>query len=161
MILSNQRPHTQNRERRTYVQNLLREKFADQFDNSFTEQCDFWRKVSRALVSVCVPGARMNILDRGQLQYMAFGACTVSPTLSIDLPDGHRLAPNVHYLECRTDWSDLVERIEWAKCHRTKCLEIGWNAKRLFEKTLTARPLFEWVNQCLLGAGKGEKNKRS
>jgi hypothetical protein len=151
MVLSNQRPHTQNLERRTYVQDLLRARFGDEFDNSFTEQREFWRKVKRALVSVCVPGSRIDILDRGQLQYLAFGACTVSPRLSIDLPYGHHLIPNVHYLECQTEWCDLVERIEWARSHRTECLEIGRNARKLFENTLTARALFEWVSQCLLG----------
>ncbi len=116
-VLNNQRPHTQNFQRRSYVRALLEKRYKGNVDLSVTPQLDFWRKVGGCLVAVCVPGARIDILDRGQLRYMAFGACTISPRLSIDLPCGERLVPGVHYLECRADWKDLIDVIEWGREH--------------------------------------------
>jgi hypothetical protein len=149
LILGNQRPHCQNRERRNYVQELLQKIYGEKFDSTLTEQVAFWHKISNAAVSVCVPGSRIDILDRGQLQYMAFGACTISPKLSIELPRAELLMPNVHYLECKADWSDLIEKIAWTCTHRDSCVKIGGNAKCLFRSTLTAEALFEWMNCCL------------
>lgn len=148
-ILNNQKPHTQNWQRRVQVRELLRKHYGVEVDSSFTSQVEFWTKINHALVSVCVPGARIDILDRGQLQYMAFGACTISPKLYIELPFGESLLPNVHYLECAADWSDLVQKIEWARCHSDTCVRIGESAKALFRKTMTAHALFRWIDHCL------------
>ncbi len=151
LVLCNQTPHTQNAARRRYVRSLLRETYGPQFDGTLTTQIEFWRKIEHALISVCVPGARLDILDRGQLQYMAFGACTVSPRLSIDLPNSEPLIPDFHYLECRSDWQDLVEKIEWARTHAQQCVEIGLNAKALFARALTPEALFQWVTDSVVG----------
>lgn len=148
-ILSNQRPHTQNRERRTFVQELLANRYASEFDNSCTSQLQFWQKINEALVSVCVPGARLDILDRGQLQYMALGACTLSPPISVALPFGERLIAGKHYLQCRPDWADLIERIEWVRDNSAQCIDIGFRAKELFETRLSPQPLFMWLLKCM------------
>jgi hypothetical protein len=147
-VLNNQRPHTQNWLRRNAVQSVLRQRYGTGVDVSITDQLTFWNKISHSLVSVCVPGARVDILDRGQLQYMAFGGCTVSPKLRIDLPFGRQLIANTHYLECANDWSNLVERVEYAREHPELCLMIGANAKRLFQDSLTEKALFRWIQRC-------------
>jgi hypothetical protein len=147
-VLNNQQPHTQNWLRRSAVQAMLKHRYGTEVDTALTEQTGYWRKINHSLVSVHVPGARIDILDRGQLQYMAFGACTISPRLRIDLPFGHRLVPGVHYVECARDWSDLFERIEHVRQHRDTCMAIGANAKTLFEGCLTEKALFRWIELC-------------
>jgi hypothetical protein len=97
------------------------------------------------LVHVCVPGARNDILDRGQLQAMAFGCCTISPVLADCLAWNKELVPGVHYLSCANDYSDLIEKIEWCKSNRDKCIEIGQNAKILFQETSVPSKLLEWI----------------
>lgn len=149
LVLNNQTPHTQNYARRVFVRQLLAEALGERADLSVSDQLTFWRKINGALVSVCVPGARIDILDRGQLQYMAFGAATISPRLSIDLPYGEQLQPGVHYLECRPDWSDLLQVIAFAEANPGECLRIGRNAQALFERTLSAKAVFDWMQLCL------------
>ena len=148
-IANKQRAHSQNRERRTHVQKLLRDAYGERLDGNVVEQGAFWRSVGEASVAICVPGARIDILDRGQLQYMAYGACTIAPKLNIDLPWGDALLPNMHYLECAPDWTDLLERVEWADKNPAYCLRVGYNAKQVFQRTLTGAALAEWIQRCL------------
>jgi hypothetical protein len=149
LILNNQQPHTQNWLRRSAVQAMLRRRYGSEVDTAITEQTDYWRKINSCLVSVHVPGARHDILDRGQLQYMAFGACTISPALQIDLPFSQRLLPGIHYVECERDWSDLFERIEHVRQYPHACITIGASAKRLFEECCSAKALFRWIMFCV------------
>ena len=101
------------------------------------------------LVSVCVPGQRKDILDRGQFQYMAFGACTISPKLNIMLPYMNVLIPGVHYVECKYDYSDLIEKIEWCRQNRAECIEIGQNVKKLFHAASTPYAIWTWMQRML------------
>jgi len=131
MILSNQRPGAAALKRRKLVQYRLIDWFGGQ------------------LVSVCVPGARNDILDRGQFQYMAFGACTISPQLDIVLPYWKELKPGVHYIACRDDYSDLLSVIEQCINDRDACIRIGTQAKKLFKDYCTPAKIVEWMNKCL------------
>lgn len=148
-ILNNQRPHAGAKQRRTYVQNLLRSEYGSWLDTQHYERQDFWKLINNCLVSVCVPGCRNDSLDRGQFQYMAFGCCTISPNLRITFPQYLPLVPNVHYIECQPDYSDLVEKIEWCRSNRNKCIEIGTNARKLFEMTSTPEKLCAWFLQII------------
>jgi hypothetical protein len=144
VISCRQRPYGNALSRRSYVQRLLKSKF----DNVVIPQIShihFLEEISNSLVSVCVPGYSNNILDRGQLQCLALGACTISPNLPEILPYGKTLIAGVHYLECKDNYSDLVELINWCKKNRSKCIEIGENAKGLFEETSTPKKLCEWI----------------
>jgi len=149
MILSNQRPGAAALKRRKFVQYRLIDWFGGQVDTSFTDKRTFWKKVNRCLVSVCVPGARNDILDRGQFQYMAFGACTISPPLDIVLPYWTELKPGEHYIACREDYSDILNVIESCINDREKCLRVGSQAKRLFLSCCTPSRVVEWLNHCL------------
>ena len=53
--------------------------------------------------------------------------------------------PNVNYVSCNYDYSDLVEKIEWCKSNRDKCIEIGRNAQKLFQETSVPSKLLEWI----------------
>ena len=80
---------------------------------------------------------------------MAFGCCTISTRILTRLPYGRRLDPGVHYLKCKDDWSDLVEKVEWCKANREKCRKIGENAKRLFLETSTPDKVWTWIRSVL------------
>jgi len=142
-ILCNQRPYAGALERRKYVQALLKQTFQG-VDTRIYPQEDFWKLINECLVSVCVPGARNDMLDRGQLQQMAFGCCTISPYISdifINVQDFDKI-----YIQCANDYSDLVEKIAWCKENRDECIRIGQNAKMLFEETSTPERLWQWIN---------------
>lgn len=121
--------------RRSLVREQLRGRYGDDVDVEFTDQVAYWRKATNCLVSVHVPGMWNNMLDRAQLQLMGFGVCTVSPVLYTRLSKEDNPIPDVHYISCRDDFSDLVEKIEWCRNNRDRCREIGVAAKRLFQRT--------------------------
>lgn len=148
-VLNNQTPGAAAVERRVRVQRILKQGYQADFDMKITNKEMFWEKMNNCLVSVCIPGARNDILDRGQFQYMAFGACTISPPIDIELPYWRRPEAGVHYLSCRADYSDLIDIIEYCKDNRDKCRAIGRQAKQLFLATSTSKKVWRWINQCL------------
>jgi len=161
-ILNNQRPGAAAIERRTTVQHMLMREYGIKIDRAITDQLTFWLKVNKAFVAVCVPGARNDILDRGQWQQMAFGMCTISPRLNIMLTHWREPMPGVHYVECAGDYADLLDVIERCRSNRGTCVEIGRNAKELFAATATPERVWAWINACALEQGlgtlKGEKH---
>ncbi|MHA2023965.1 MAG: hypothetical protein ACTSWQ_09925 [Candidatus Thorarchaeota archaeon] len=149
VVLNNQRPGGNATERRMLVQKTLREQYGpDKIDTRFYKRQEtFWDLINNCLVSVCVPGARNNILDRGQVQYMALGCCTISPVLDIVLPGKESFEPGVHYIGCESDYSDLTEKIEWCKGHRPKCVGMGKHAAKVFSRTLTPGRIRKWMEE--------------
>jgi len=70
IVLNNQRPGGNAFERRKKVQELLRTTYGSSIDTRwYKNQNDFWYLINNCLVSVCVPGARNDMLDRGHFQY--------------------------------------------------------------------------------------------
>jgi len=156
LILNSQIIQHRKDKKRADIREILRDKYGDLVDTKITSQQDFWMKINSCLISVCVPTQRKDILDRGQFQYMAFGACTISPRLKITLPYMKPLKPGVHYIECADDYSDLIKIIEWCKEHRIACIQIGKNAKRLFSETSTPSAIWRWM--CMVLKGNNETN---
>ena len=154
-IVNRQHPHGNALHRRRHVQHLLQHAYRKQVATRKVEMTEFWHEVNDCLVSVCVPGFRNNMLDRGQLQYMAFGACTISPRLINYLPcapekrlpnqPGQLLIPGQHYIACADDYSDLIEKIEWCRENRDECVAIGQRAQQLFLEHCTPYQLWQWV----------------
>lgn len=112
-------------------------------------QVEYWMEAGAALVHVFVPGARNNMLDRGHAQWLAFGGCSLAPPIDTLLPFGKRLVPDVHYVQCAGDYSDLEDRVEWCLTNRDACHVIGRNAKALFRETSTPARIWRWVEECL------------
>ncbi len=150
-IINRQKPHGNALQRRRQVRSLLAKQYGDEAMLQPIDQVGFWEEVGDCLVSVCVPGSRNNMLDRGQLQYMGLGCCTISPYLITTLPYGNKLIPGVHYIACKDDYSDLVDKVEWCKNNRNACVEIGRNAKALFAATCIPQKLWEWVQLVVSG----------
>jgi hypothetical protein len=146
-ILNNQTARAAAKERRTIVSQMLSEKYGSEVDFSITDQIEYWKKINGSLVSICVPGARNDMLDRGQGQYMFFGACTISPRLVTRLSWDKEIIPNEHYVECKPDYSDLIDKIEWCRNNLGECKRIGDNAKSLMMSTSTPSKQIEWINK--------------
>jgi len=150
-IMANQIPGKAAKFRRSYVQARLKDRYRGRVDTAITDKKTFWLKLKTSLLAMCVPGARNDILDRGQFQLMAFGGCTISPPLDIMLPYWKRLKPNIHYLACAEDYSDVYKIIDWAYENKESLVKIGQNAKKLFLETSTPEKIWAWIDQCLEG----------
>jgi len=149
IVLNMQRPGGGAIERRTHVQSMLTRKYgALAVTNANSSQVEYWKKINNCLVHVFVPGACNNMLDRGHLQYLAFGCCTIAPKIIDMLPYYEKLVPGTHYVECRPDYSDLIDKIEWVRSNRECAIEIGKNAKALFERSCEPDKLWNWVLLC-------------
>lgn len=150
MILNMQRAYGNAVERRKYVKKILIDsKF---YPNIFTDillQNDFWKAINNCLVGVFVPGARNDILDRGQFEYMAFGCCTISPKLTDCIAFEKKLEPDIHYVQCKDDYSDLIDKIQYVYDNKLKAMEIGTNVKKLFSETSMPSKLVDWIKECL------------
>ena len=149
LILNRQRPHLNALKRRNVVQARLKQRYGDQVAIDVVKQKEFWRDAARCLVSVCVPGSRNDMLDRGHIQFLGLGVCTICPYLINYLPGGGTLQPGVHYVQCADDYSDLEDQIEWCRNNRDACVEIGRNAKKLFMERFTPEPLWHYVRETL------------
>jgi hypothetical protein len=148
-ILNNQTPFGAAVERRAYVQQILKERYGERLSIGRTSQREFFELINQGVISICVPGARNDMLDRGQCQYMAFGCCTISPRLKTRLSWDKELVPNFHYVECKEDYSDLIEKVEWVINNPSKAIDIGENAKSLFKETSEPRKQVLWIKDCL------------
>lgn len=148
-VLNNQAPAGNAVERRNHVAKILKEAFNDNLDMKRYPKEEFYKLINNASVIVCVPGARNNMLDRGQGQQMGFGACTISPKLNTRLSYHGMLVPGVHYVECKSDYSDLIEKVNWVRSNKDKAVQIGKAAKKLFLETSTPQKQVEWIKQCV------------
>lgn len=134
---------------RIYVQQMLTNEFGNIVKVGRIDQVDFWAEINDSLISVCVPGACSEILDRGHLQWMAFGGCVIAPHIKTLLPWNRALIGGVHYLKCLPDYSNLLELVWWCKSNRIKCVEIGKAAKQLFLETCHPTKAWKWVQECI------------
>ena len=149
VILNMQLVHQGARERRDFVQKMLKAKYGSGVvTNVVLDQVEYWNRINNCLVHVFVPGARNDILDRGHIQYLAFGCCTIAPPIVDELSFNQKLIPGKHYVCCKPDYSDLIDKIEWCKRNRKKCRIIGANAKKLFWETSVPEKMWEWVRKC-------------
>jgi hypothetical protein len=149
LIASRQIPYAAALERRRSLQHMLKEKYGSLFTNKVVQEELFYLSINNTLVSVCAPGARNNMLDRGQCQYMALGCCTISPNILTTLSWGKTIMPGIHYIKCKDDYSDIHEKIEWVKNNTDLSIEIGQNAKNLFGETSLPVKQVEWIKKCI------------
>lgn len=149
IILNNQKVINQSRERRGKVREILIKKYSNLVDYCFTDKGIYWKKINNCLVGVFAPGATNNMLDKGQFQFFAFGCCTISPKLNTMLAYKRKIIPDFHYIICKDDYSDLINKVEWCKNNRQKCIEIGRNAQKLFLETSTPKRIWDYIEEVL------------
>lgn len=145
VILSQQIPGGNAKERRTYVQTLLKNNFSKVETFGKMNQLEFWNAHENCLVAVCVPGATENMVDRGQLELIGLGVPTISPTLTTRFVDDSLLQPGVHYIKCKDDYSDLVEIISTVMSDTNYLITIGNNAKEFFKQHYTPEKYWQWI----------------
>lgn len=150
VISMRQRPHGNAEQRRLAVMAKLASAYGEGFASAQLPQNEFWRDVSNIRLSVCVPGQNNNMIDRGQLQYMALGAATVSPFLPELLPFNENF--DECYLPCSESYEDLLALIDHADDATLSA--VGLRAAALFERTSTPERLTEWVDRCISVARK-------
>lgn len=139
-----QRVYGNARERRSSLRRLLRGRYPD-IRMEQVGQLKYLQEVESTFLAVFCPGWCNNMLDRAQFQYMGLGCCTVSPKLPERLPFGKLLLPGVHYVCCKDDYSDVVDLIEYYRSRAGECIEIGNNAKALFQETAIPRRIGKWI----------------
>lgn len=144
-ITMRQRPYGNAVQRRLEVMTQLAVAFGDDFATDQLPQPAFWTDISTLRLGVCVPGQNNNMLDRGQLQYMAFGAATVSPRLPEVMPFDTML--DGCYLPCADGYEDLTSVIVGAD--DAALAAIGQRAAEVFERTCTPARLVEWIERCI------------
>ncbi len=151
-IINRQRPYGNALQRRQNVKNILSKYPNCKFN--IIEQKDFFMEACNYIISVCVPGQNNNMLDRGQLQWMAFGGITISPELPEILPwmgkEMNLYQPFQTYIQCHGDYSDLINLIDYYMQIDNETLQmISNNAKSMFIQHCTPSKLIEWIKVCL------------
>lgn len=146
MILCKQLPNGAAIERRNYVHNLLTETFAERADtDAQANQIDFWRAHETCLASVCVPGATNNMVDRGHIELLGLGVCTISPELFTVFPDNQILIPDHHYIKCADDYSDLIDIIKHLENNLDLCKRIGDNGRQFYDQVYSPKEYWSWI----------------
>jgi hypothetical protein len=149
IIINRQKPYGNAAARRARAQLFLKNRFGKNVKCNVISQVNFWFDLNNCLISIFIPGCRNDILDRSPLQYMAFGGCFISPKISTMLSFNKLIIPNEHYIKCKDDYSDLLEKVEWARNNRDTCVKIGNNAKQLFQNHCTPEKLVKWMIKCI------------
>jgi hypothetical protein len=144
-ILCKQAPNGAAVERRLLVHKILADNFKDidiSYDN---DQLDFWAVHENCLAAVCVPGATNNMIDRGHMELIGLGVCTISPKLYTVFPQNIQLEEGIHYIRCKDDYSDLVDIIQSLQKNLEIPKTIGRNARNFYDETYSPKKYWEWI----------------
>jgi len=144
-ILCKQLPNGAATERRNNVHKLITEYFTDVDIDANVDQIQFWKAHQNCLTSICVPGATNNMVDRGQIELFGLGVCTISPKLETRFPFDKIPEPNLHYIQCADDYSDLIKIIHDLHQNKNLCKEIGNNAKTFYDEYFSPDKYWEWI----------------
>jgi hypothetical protein len=134
-------------ERRTQVLDMLKDYSGVPVDFTFVIQSNYFASMNDCRINVIVPGARNDILDRTHLQSFAYGIPVITPYISTILPFGMQFEPNVDYIECASDFSDVIELIDRYKDNKEYLDFISNNCKNKFSKTCSLEAVQRWVLQ--------------
>ena len=150
MVRNQQRPYANAARRRRRVRGILAKAFKGRCSTQLARNSgSYWKQATDTACAVFVPGARNNMLDKGHLQYMGLGVCTVSPGISTMFPRFVPMVNGEHYVQCSGDYSDLVEKVQWCLDNPKECLRIGKNARGLFDQNCLPKKAVEWVEEVM------------
>jgi hypothetical protein len=144
-ILSQQIPGGNAKERRIRVQSMLKNNFVNVDVQGKRKQIEFWKAHENCLVAVCVPGATENMVDRGQLELMGLGVPTISPRLTTRFVHDCLLEPDIHYIQCKDDYSDLTDIISGLLNNPNYLKFVGNNANEFFNQHYTPEKYWQWI----------------
>jgi hypothetical protein len=146
-ILCKQLPNGAAIDRRNLVHSLLNKNFNNVDILAEQDQLDFWKQHETCLTAVCVPGATNNMVDRGHIELIGLGVCTISPDLYTVFPNFSRLESGKHYIKCKDDYSDLIDIIKDLQKNPTVAKIIGDNAKSFYENYYTPTKYWQWISE--------------
>jgi len=149
VVAYRQRPYGGAAERRALLGSILHDHCKDMLDTNILPQEEYWRSIQGDFVQLFAPGAREGILDRAQLQCMAFGECTISPKIT-DTMASERIIPGMHYIMCRDDFSDVPTILNDLERNISMCQIVGNNAKLLFERTCAPYSVKQYLRKELV-----------
>lgn len=144
-ILNNQKAYGNATQRRNFVKNLLLQKYGNEVDTQITNQQVFLNKINNCLCYVHVPGFCDEMIDRASLQFLGLGCLVITPYIPEIFPFDMMFENKIHYIQCETDYSDLIQKIEWVKLNKEEAIQIGNNAKELFKECCTPEKIWEWI----------------
>lgn len=145
LILCKQLPNGAATERRHHVHQLLQDNFYSVDVTADHNQEEFWLAHQHCLAAVCVPGATNNMVDRGHAELLGLGVCTISPKLHTVFPWHNQLVPDTHYIQCRDDYSDLVDILQWLVVDTSRSKLIGRQAQQFYESYYTPQQYWNWI----------------
>jgi hypothetical protein len=136
-------------ERRMFVMDKLKNYHGLPIDYRVVDQRQYFKSFKNCRINIVVPGARNDILDRTHLQSFAFGIPVITPKLSTLLPFHKRFEPNVDFIECKPDYSDLIDLIEKYKNNKSYLDFISNNCKNKFVETCSPKAVVTWIKENL------------
>ena len=144
-ILCKQLPNGAAVERRNMVHQMLKDNFSDVDINANENQIDFWKAHEHCLAAVCVPGATNHMVDRGHIELIGLGVCTVSPRLSTLFPGRRELEAGKHYIQCADDYHNLVPILKDLKNNPDVCKTVGNEAHKFYEESYSPTYYWKWI----------------
>lgn len=144
-VLCKQLPNGAAVDRRNQVHALLNENFDHVDTAADQDQIAFWEQHQNCLAAVCVPGATNNMVDRGHIELIGLGVCTISPELYTVFPQNQTLVPGTHYIKCKDDYSDLVDIVRALQHTPSVAKTIGNNAREFYESYYTPAQYWQWI----------------
>jgi hypothetical protein len=94
------------------------------------------------------------MLDKGHLQYMGLGVCTISPKINTQFPYFQKMTPGKNYIQCADDYSNLIEKVNWCLDNPEECRRIGGEASFLFHHFCLPKNVARWVSEVMNGEHK-------
>lgn len=134
-------------ERRGIVMEMLKNYDGVYVNFDIVTQVEYFLSMMNCRINVIVPGARKDILDRTHMQSFALGIPVISPFVTTLLPFGQQFEPNIDYIECKPDFSDVIDLIERYKDDKEYLDFISKNCKTKFQYTCTPERVREWILQ--------------
>ena len=141
LVLYNQREYGNAIERRQSVRKMLDTSDLN-VDLRRTKQLKYWKKINNAKVGVFVGGYKNKMLDRAQLQLMAFGCPTISADFDEVLLKGGN-NQSLRHIHCSDDYSNLLEVITGLQEDDLRLL--GVETKQRFIDFYTPKPLVNYI----------------
>jgi hypothetical protein len=66
----------------------------------------------------------------------------------------HLLKPYIHYIPIENDLSDIITKIKWCRDNDDKCKEIASNAREFYNKYLSKKSIFDYMQKLLVNLKK-------
>jgi hypothetical protein len=122
---------------RTSVWNTLDSRFYVERDKRTYEE--FINVMRHSLCTVSPYG--MGEVCFRDFEIIQFGSVMIKPDMRLVNTYPNIYIPYETYIPCKTNWSDLNDKIDWVKTHHAECREIVNNSREIMKKSFTIENL--------------------